>query len=78
MKLRILKGLGVCFTKVRILPEITGDKLERWKVRRLWKEDKERELNAETQSAQRSEDEGTGTDLKEKAKLALRGSGQAA
>jgi hypothetical protein len=33
----------------------------------LWKEDKERELNAEKQNAQRSEEEGTGSDLEGKA-----------
>jgi hypothetical protein len=37
-------------------------KVESWKVWRLRKEDRKRELNAETQSAQRSE-EGTGADL---------------
>ena len=33
----------------------------------MWKEDKERELNAETRSAQRSEEEGTAADLEGKA-----------
>ena len=51
-------------------------KVESWKVRRLRKEDNEGELNAETHKrAQRSEEEGTGTDSEGKAERAIRGSG---
>jgi hypothetical protein len=64
LKLHILKGLRADFTKVRILWGIGERKLT---VDSLKSKGKERELNTETQSAQRSE---TGTDLETEAGLA--------